>query len=205
MDFQQRELQDGLRFSWNYWPKTKIGATRAVLPIGALYTPLKDIEGMQPVEYAPIQCTKCKSVLNPHCTIDFKFKKWSCAICQTPNTFPAHYANNISETQLPFELMRDYTTMEYVMPESKANQGNLRPIFLLLVDTAVPSEELSELKDSLQQSINFIPEDAMIGLITFGRMAYVHELGFPECPKCFVFRGDREMNSQQIQESLGLR
>jgi protein transport protein SEC23 len=67
---------------------------------------------------------------------------------------------------------------------------------MLVVDTAVTSEELVELKDSLQQSINFIPEDAMIGLITYGKMAYVHELGFAECPKCFVFRGDKELNSK---------
>ena len=51
MDFYQRETQDGLRFSWNYWPNNKLGATRAVLPIGALYTPMKEIEGMAPVEY----------------------------------------------------------------------------------------------------------------------------------------------------------
>jgi len=46
------------------------------------------------------------------------------------------------------------------------------------VDTAVASEELVELKDSLQQSLSFIPADAMIGLITYGKMCYVHELGF---------------------------
>jgi len=69
---------------------------------------------------------------------------------------------------------------------------------MLVVDTAVSSEELVELKDSLQQSINFIPEDALIGLITYGKMAYVHELGFSECPKCYVFRGDKELNSKQI-------
>jgi protein transport protein SEC23 len=51
MDFHQRELQDGLRFSWNYWPNTKIGATRVSLPIGALYTPMKDIESLTSVQY----------------------------------------------------------------------------------------------------------------------------------------------------------
>jgi len=66
---------------------------------------------------------------------------------------------------------------------------------MLLVDTSVPSEELVELKDSLQQSLNFIPEDAMIGLITYGKMVYVHELGFADCPKCYVFRGDKEMTA----------
>jgi protein transport protein SEC23 len=75
---------------------------------------------------------------------------------------------------------------------------------MLLVDTAISSEELVELKDSLQQSVNFIPEDAMIGLITYGRNIQVHELGFNECPKSFVFRGDKELTPQQLQQMLGI-
>lgn len=39
----------------------------------------------------------------------------------------------------------------------------------------------------------------MIGLITYGKMVQVHELGFTDCPKCFVFRGDKEMTGPQIQ------
>jgi hypothetical protein len=50
--------------------------------------------------------------------------------------------------------MADYTTIEYILPSTTAN---LKPIFVLLVDTAVSSEELAELKDSLQASISFIP------------------------------------------------
>lgn len=73
-----------------------------------------------------------------------------------------------------------------------------------MVDTAVPSEELVELKDSLQQSINFIPEDANIGLITYGKMIQVHELGFSECPKCFVFRGDKEHPAKNVADQLGI-
>ena len=97
MDFHQRELQDGLRFSWNYWPNTKIGATRVSLPIGALYTPMKDIESLTSVQYQPVLCKTCNSVLNPSCQIDFKFKTWLCPICANKNNFPPAYANNISE------------------------------------------------------------------------------------------------------------
>ena len=92
--------------------------------------------------------------------------------------------------------MADYNTIEYILPESKQNMNNTRPIFMLIVDTAVSNEELNELKDSLQQSINFIPQDAMIGLITYGKMIHVHELGFSDCPKAYVFRGDKEMSSK---------
>jgi len=173
------------------------------VPVGCLYTPCKEIENMALVEYSPVLCKTCQGVLNPYAQVDFRFKVWVCPVCGTRNSFPAHYAQNISEQTLPAELMQEFTTMEYILPETKQNP-NQRPIFLLLVDTCIPSEELAELKDSLQQSINFIPEDALIGLITYGKMTYVHELGFAECPKAYVFRGDKELTGRQVQDQLGL-
>lgn len=203
MDFYSREVQDGIRFSWNYWPCNKINEQRVIIPVGAVYTPLKEIENMPLVEYQPVLCKTCSTVLNPYCQVDFRFKIWICPICTTRNSFPPHYATNISEQTLPAELITEYTTMEYVIPENKTTP-NTKPIFLLVVDTCIQSDELAELKDSLQQSINFIPQDALIGLITYGKMTYVHELGFAECPKAYVFRGDKELNGRQIQDQLGL-
>ena len=98
MDFQQREFQDGIRFSWNFWPCNKISATRVVCPVGCLYTPLKEIENMALVQYQAIACPKCNTILNPYCAIDFRFKTWMCTTCQNKNAFPPHYANNITET-----------------------------------------------------------------------------------------------------------
>lgn len=34
--------------------------------------------------------------------------------------------------------------------------------------------------------------------------AQIHELGFAECPKSYVFRGSKDYNGKQIQEMLGL-
>ena len=51
MDFLQREIKDGIRFSWNFWPCNKIGAARVVVPVGCLYTPLREIENMALVQY----------------------------------------------------------------------------------------------------------------------------------------------------------
>lgn len=170
-----------------------------------MYTPMKSIENMALVEYPPVECQQCKAVLNPHCQVDFRFKVWTCPICNTRNNFPPAYAQNISEECQPAELMADYTTIEYILPETKMNP-NARPIFLLVVDTCIDTEELAELKDSLQQSLNFIPQDALIGLITYGKMVYVHELGFAECPKAYVFRGDTEqpLDAKKVQEQLFL-
>ena len=201
MDFYQREQRDGIRFSWNFWPCNKIGAARIVAPVGCMYTPMKDIENLALVQYQPVLCKQCQTVLNPYCEVDFRFKTWLCPICMNKNSFPQHYAQHINPQQLPAELMADYTTIEYILPQQVAQQ---KPIFMLLVDTALSSEELAELKDSLQQSISFIPQDAHVGLITYGKMAFVHELGFSDCPKSYVFRGDKELSAQEIQSQLGI-
>ncbi|KAI6018716.1 hypothetical protein BKA83DRAFT_4532185 [Pisolithus microcarpus] len=49
-----------------------------------------------------------------------------------------------------------------------------------------------------------IPLYALVGLITFGTMTQVHELGYTECSKSYVFRGGKEYASKQIQDMLGL-
>ena len=78
------------------------------------------------------------------------------------------------------------------------------PVFLFVVDTCVDEDELAHLRDALQQTLNLLPEDALVGLITFGTLVHVHELGFTDCPKSFVFRGEKEYPPQKIQEMLGI-
>ena len=206
MDFTAKESTDGVRFSWNFWPNTKLQATRVVIPVGCLYTPLKEPENMNLADYSPVTCRMCRAILNPSCNVDFRFKIWLCPFCGTRNNFPNHYAQHIAQDNLPPELITDYSTIEYVQVAASQQKGSEyeKPVFLLVVDTAVDSSELVELKDSLQQSINFIPEESMIGLITYGRHTYVHELGFTACPKAFVFRGDKELTPQQIHAALDI-
>ena len=57
----------GVRLSWNVWPSSRIEATRTVVPISALYTPLKVREDLPPVLYEPVTCKPpCRAVLNPY-------------------------------------------------------------------------------------------------------------------------------------------
>ena len=49
-----------------------------------------------------------------------------------------------------------------------------------------------------------IPSHALVGLITFGTTVQIHELGYQECSKAYVFRGSKEVTAQQVQEMLGL-
>lgn len=71
------------------------------------------------------------------------------------------------------------------------------------MDTCLDDEELGALKDSLQMSLSLLPSNALIGLITFGRMVQVHELGCEGCSKSYVFRGTKDLQSKQVQEMLG--
>ena len=57
----------GIRLSWNAWPSSKLEATRIVVPIAALYTPLKQREDLAPVFYEPVTCKPpCRAILNPY-------------------------------------------------------------------------------------------------------------------------------------------
>ena len=63
----EAEVFSGVRLSWNVWPSSRIEATRTVVPISALYTPLKQREDLPPVLYEPVTCKPpCRAVLNPY-------------------------------------------------------------------------------------------------------------------------------------------
>mgnify|MGYP001161467638 CR=1 FL=1 len=202
-DFVQAEERDGVRFSWNMWPSSRTESSKIVVPIGCLYTPLKKLaNGISAVSYAPIHCKNqnCGAILNPWCQVDFQSKLWTCPFCLTRNHFPPHYADNLSEQCLPAELIPQFTTLEYELPNRQAGS----PIFLFVVDTCVDDTDLDALKDSLQQSLSLMPENALVGLITFGTNVHLHELGFTECPKSYVFRGTKEVTTADLAKMLGL-
>ena len=91
MDFAELERKEGVRLSWNAWPSSRIEATRVVLPFGAVCTPVKAMEGMPVLPYAPVVCSECSGVLNPYCHVDFHQKRWQCCLCNTGNTLPRNY------------------------------------------------------------------------------------------------------------------
>ena len=109
-DFMGAEDRDGVRFSWNMWPSSRLEATRIVVPVGCLFTPLK-VQHPQyqlaAVEYDPVRCknSNCGAILNPWCQVDFTSKVWTCPFCLTRNHFPPHYAEFLSEPNLTAELM----------------------------------------------------------------------------------------------------
>src|ERR1700742_994963 len=97
--------------------------------------------------------------------IDIRGKLWICPFCLQRNAFPPHY-KDISNTNLPAELLPKYTTIEYTL----ARPAPVPPIFLFVVDTCLDEEDLKALRDALVVSLSLIPPYALVGLITFGTM-----------------------------------
>lgn len=64
---QQNEDRDGTRFTWNVWPSSRLEATRLVVPLACLYTPLKERPDLPFIQYEPVVCSRqtCRAVLNP--------------------------------------------------------------------------------------------------------------------------------------------
>lgn len=120
----------------------------------------------------------------------------------------------------PAELLPQFSTIEYVVQVSPAaaapdvaqkqvvtmcavpQRGPQMPlVFLYVVDTCMEDEDLQALKESLQMSLSLLPPTALVGLITFGRMVQVHELGCEGISKSYVFRGTKDLSAKQLQVS----
>jgi protein transport protein SEC23 len=71
------------------------------------------------------------------------------------------------------------------------------------VDTCIDDEEVGALKNSLLMSLSLLPQNALIGLITFGKIVQVHEIDCEEYSKSYTFRGTKDITAKQIQEMLG--
>lgn len=206
-DVTASEEMTGTRLSFHCWPSSRLEATRSVAPFGALYTPLKKLPAQcappTALPYDPIRCSTgtCHAVLNPYCQVDFRSKLWVCPFCMQRNHFPPHYADNISETNLPAELIPQYSTCEYEL-QTVPDQGP--PCFLFVIDTCSGAkEELGELADSLQQALNLLPQDSLVGLVTFGTNVSVYELASESIAKSYIFRGNREYTPGRVGELLG--
>lgn len=121
----------------------------------------------------------------------------------------------------PAELLPQFSTIEYVVQVSPtgtildvdqrqvltmcavcSQRGPQMPlVFLYVVDTCMEDEDLQALKESLQMSLSLLPPTALVGLITFGRMVQVHELGCEGISKSYVFRGTKDLSAKQLQVS----
>src|SRR4051812_41027785 len=108
VDIYKEENNNGVRLTWNVFPDNKLDQTRIVNPLAFHYSPIKKLDNLQILEYEPIVCIKCNTVIAPCWQLDFRSKAWECPFCNEKHMFPTNYANFISETNLPAELISDY-------------------------------------------------------------------------------------------------
>lgn len=80
---QQNEDRDGVRFTWNVWPLSRVDATRLVVPLGTLFQPIKERSDLPAIQYDPVPCNRpnCRAILNPLCQVDYRAKLWVCNFC----------------------------------------------------------------------------------------------------------------------------
>lgn len=181
-----------------------------MVPIGALYTPLKEKPDTPLLQFEPVTCKQpCRSVLNPfwcvphplvspchnvtnqsHMTedrhpsaklyskasnpfgsqVDVRARVWICPFCLSRNQLPPHY-KDITANAIPPELHPANTTIEYRL----SRPAPAPPIFLYVVDLCQEEDGLTSLKESLVMSLSLLPENALVGLITFGTMVWYNE------------------------------
>ncbi|KVH88088.1 Gelsolin domain-containing protein [Cynara cardunculus var. scolymus] len=203
-EFLDLETQDAVRMPWNVLPGTKQEAAQCIIPVSAIYTPLKPLPNTTPLlPYTPLRCRNCRSILNPFSIVDFSTKIWICSFCLHRNHFPHHY-QSITEDNLPAELFPQYTTIEYELQNEKPTSLITSQVFLFVVDTCIIEEEIGFLRSGLSRAIGEIPGNSLVGLITFGRYVCVHELGFfGKMPKVYVFNGSKEISKDQVLEQIG--
>lgn len=97
--------------------------------------------------------------------------------------------------------MPPYTTIEYELQ----GRQSVPPVFLLVIDTTVDAKELASLKDSLQQNLTYLPDNALVGIISFGTHVEVHELSSSDISRSYVFNGKKEYATSKVADMLGLR
>ncbi|KAF9660920.1 hypothetical protein SADUNF_Sadunf19G0013900 [Salix dunnii] len=195
---------DSVRMTWNNWPRTKVEASKCVIPLAASICPIHSNPEIPTLPYLPLRCKTCTSIMNCFSRVDFTAKIWICPFCYQRNHFPPHYSM-ISETNLPAELYSQYTTIEYTIGDKNQNpvgEFDVKSAFVFVLDTCMIEEEFEYAKSEVKRAIGLLPENAMVGFVSFGTQVQVHELGFSDMSKVYVFRGTKEISKDQIMEQL---
>ncbi|MCO5609600.1 hypothetical protein L7F22_063830 [Adiantum nelumboides] len=212
MDFAELEVSEGLRWCWNAWPCSGKQAENMVIPLAIMCCPLSPVPDLSLLPYAPLLCAACHALLNPYARLDAASNVWTCPFCFRLNALPPSYPHHHHQHQhqhqhsLPAELFPSHTCVEYLLPPPTGLYAIAHPhpsshpphpstlAFLFLLDTSIPSDELTSLKTAISQSLSLLPDNALVGLVSFGSQVHVHDLSFTHnCMKSIVFHGEREL------------
>lgn len=191
------EAVEGLRWSWNSWPSTT--KSDLTIPLTIMCTPLSQHGTDLPLlPYDPLLCTRCGAVLNPYARLDYQSRIWHCPFCSQRNPFP----RSIADANLPAELFPTYTTVEY----SSSSSSSLfhPPAFIFVIDVSTSQDELCSLKNEILLLLHHLPDTALVALITFDSMVYLHDIQFSHCSRIVLLHGEHQFSSDQIRQFLNI-
>ncbi|CAI5758706.1 unnamed protein product [Candida verbasci] len=177
-------IDESIRFNWNVFPSTKLEETQISTPIGCLFTPFSKIEKVVPrINKIPIKCQQCETLINPFIKLDRANDMWWCPFCKKRT-----YIGNLnipesakSAEDWPMELRESSKIIEYELPRDISDKSNDEAslVYVFVIDKyqhIESPEEFQSLLDVICESLNAVPENGLIGLITFDSRVYVHDL-----------------------------
>lgn len=74
--------------------------------------------------------------------------------------------------------------------------------FVFVIDACTEESEFRALKNEILHVVAQLPENALVGLVSFGAMVWVHDLGFSDCSRVVVLCGDRELSLEKVFNSF---
>ena len=179
-----------------------------VVPLAAMYTPLFRDPASEFTQEGHLfkpsnnrivftdasfaRCSNCGTYLSRAAHVDTSF--WACPSCQHRMPLPQDFSIETHPS-----LQAD--TVEYVLPAMAAQGGAAPagfaphsaaiPVFLFVLDVAIAYDELEALKQRLLATLDKLPPNAHVGLITSGRNVTVWDLACNDLNRCYSIRGNR--------------
>lgn len=191
-EFKANEEADGIRFAWNIWNTSAVKNDN--VPISCLYN-IK-----QPcylLEQDPILCSKCMAAANTWTFFDPNTNTWTCGFCQSRNQTPT----NIDLNKF-IEANTNSTTIEYISQKTSA----FPPVFMFVIDTSTYDQERHEMMiRTVSHALKLLPDDSLVGLITFGTNINVHSFSPEPLKTIYQFSGDFSYTKKNIRGMEDLR
>ncbi|XP_059632421.1 protein transport protein SEC23 G [Cornus florida] len=156
-----------------------------------------------PRSYVGIGETNLPAELFPtYSTVEYQLGKKASA---SSSNFNSNWGNGLSSSSLPSMVSSSSLASSFSSSSlSGLDSQAAEPAFVFVVDACSSEEELQALKNELLLVVAQLPEDALVGLVTFDSMVRVHDLGFAECSRVVVLHGERELSSLQTKQLLGI-
>lgn len=175
-------MSSPVAFNWNVFPSTKLEANQMLTPLGCIYSPLHPSK-LQTTSEA-LQCSMCRNYINQFIRLDRPNNRWWCPFCGKTTKFPSSFTlpeKQGANDQIPPEIRPStHGTCEYILPNDISTSKSGAPcVVALVVDQyqhteSLLSKEFDILKQTIADSVDKLPKDTVVLLITFSDIVEIH-------------------------------